>query len=108
MEGAAERVEICNVLVQDAIGFTGGSISDEATALQLYVHDCTFANAKADTVCAEFGNNTTGVMRDCFINGRNSTIQANVIAGTGMAFYEVYGVEEAAKNGLLMPVVDTE
>jgi len=108
LEGAAERVEIANVMVQDAIGFTGGSISDEATALMLYVHNSTFSNAKADTVVAEFGNNTTGVMRDCFINGRHTTIQSNVTTGTGMAFYEVYGVEEAAKNGLLMPAVDAD
>jgi NAD(P)-dependent dehydrogenase (short-subunit alcohol dehydrogenase family) len=108
LEGVAERVEICNVMVQDAIGFTGGSISDEATALLLYVHRSTFSNAKADTVVAEFGDNTTGVMRDCFINGRNTTIQSNVTHGTGMSFYEVYGVEEAAKNGLLMPAVDAD
>jgi len=89
-------------------GFTGGCLSDEATALMLYVHNCTLSNAKADTVVAEFGNNTTGVMRDCFINGRHTTIASNITTGTGMAFYETYVVEEAAKNALLMPAVDAE
>ena len=42
------------------------------------------------------------------MNGRHTTIQSNVTPGTGMAFHETYGVEEAAKNGLLMPAVDAE
>lgn len=108
LEGAAKRVEITNCFVFDSIGFTNGAISDEATALGLYVHDSVFSNAKADTVVAEFGNNTTGVMANCFINGRHTTIASNITAGTGMAFYETYAVEEAAKNGLLMPAVDAD
>ena len=108
LEGAAKRVEVANVFVFDSIGFTNGAISDEATALGLYVHDSVFSNAKADTVVAEFGNNTTGVMQNCFVNGRHTTIASNITAGTGMAFYEVYVVEEAAKNGLLMPAVDAD
>lgn len=108
IEGAAKRVEVRNCFVFDSIGFTNGAIYDGATALGLYVHHCIFSNAKANTVVAEFGNNTTGVMSQCFINGRHTTIQSNVTPGTGMAFHEVYGVEEAAKNGLLMPAVDAE
>lgn len=108
IEGAAKRIEIKNCFIFDSIGITNGAIYDGATALGLYVHDCVFGNAKANTVVAEFGNNTTGVMSKCFINGRHTTIQSNVTPGTGMAFHEVYGVEEAAKNGLLMPAVDAE
>lgn len=108
LEGAAKRVVIRDCVVQDSVGFTNGALTDEATALQLTVEDCVFSNAKADTVCVEFSNNTTGVMRNCFINGRHTTIQSNLTPGTGMAFYETYGVEEAAKNGLLMPAVDAE
>ena len=107
-EGACKRVEVRNCMVQDSIGFTGGSISDEATALQLYIHHNIFSNAKADTVVMEFGNNSTGVCSCNFINGRHTTIQSNVTTGTGMAFHENYGVEEAAKNGLLIPIADVE
>lgn len=108
LEGAAKRVWIENCMVFDSIGFTNGSLSDEATALGLVVKDSYFTNAKADTVNIEFGNNTTGMMINCFSNGRHTTIASNIAAGTGMAFYETYTVEEAAKNGLLMPVVDAD
>lgn len=108
LEGACSRVEIVNCANFDAVGLAKGAIYDGATALQLFVANCTFSNAKADTVVAEFGNNTTGIMRDSFICGRHTTIMSNVTPGTGMNFYEVYGVEEAAKNGLLMPAVDAE
>jgi hypothetical protein len=108
LEGACSRVEVANTFVMDTIGFTNGAIYDAATATEVYVHDSIFSNAKAATVVAEFGNNTTGVMSKCFINGRHTTIQSNLTPGTGMAFHQVFGVEEAAKNGLLMPVVDAE
>jgi hypothetical protein len=74
----------------------------------LYIHDNIFSNAKADTVVMDFTSNSTGVCANNGINGRHTTIQSNVVTGTGMAFFEQYGVEEAAKNGLLMPVVDAE
>lgn len=108
LEGAAKRVEVNRCFVWDSIGFTNGAISDEATALGVYIHDSVFSNAKADTVVAEFGNNTTGVMQNCFVNGRHTTIASNISAGTGMNFYEVYVVEEAAVNALLMPAVDAD
>jgi len=107
-EGACKRVEVRNCMVQDSIGFTNGAIADEAAALQLYIHDNIFSNAKAGTVVMSWGNNSTGVCSKNFINGRHTTIQSNVSAGTGMNFHEQYGVEEAAKNGLLMPLVDAE
>lgn len=108
LEGACSRVEIKNCMVQDAIGITNGAISDEATALQVYIHDNVFSNAKADTVVMEFGNNSTGVCMNNFVNGRHTTIQSNVSTGTGMAFYQNLGVEEAAKNAIAMPAVDAE
>ena len=108
IEGACSRVEVCNCFIMDTVGFTNGAISDEATATELYIHNNVFSNAKADTVVLEFGNNSTGVCAENYINGRHTTIQSNITAGTGMAFFEQYGVEEAAKNGLLMPVVDAE
>lgn len=106
LEGAAKRGVIRGVNVYDSIGFTYGSLTDAATALGLLVERCVFSNAKADTVCVAFSNNTTGITRDTFVNGRHTTITSNLDEGTGMAFYETYVVEEAAKNGLLEPVVD--
>lgn len=108
LEGAADNVEIRNVKILDTIGFTNGAIYDAATATNMYVHKNTFSNAKADTVVMEWGNNSTGVCEYNFINGRHTTIQSNVTPGTGMAFNQNYGVEEAAKNGILMPVADAD
>jgi len=107
-EGACSRVEVSHCMVQDAIGFTGGSISDEATALQLYIHDNVFSNAKVDTVVMEFGNNSTGVCMNNFANGRHTTIASNVAPGTGMAFMNNMAVEEAALNAILIPAADAE
>lgn len=108
LEGVAERVKVHGARMYDSIGMTNGAINDAATALQLELLDCIFENAKADTVVAEFGNNTTGVANNCRFSGRHTTIQSNVTPGTGMNFFECYGVEEAAKNGILMPVADAE
>lgn len=108
IEGACSRVEICNVGIFDQIGYALGAIYDGAKALDLFIHDCTFSNAKAGTVVAEFGNNSVGVMRDCFINGRHTTIASNVTPGTGMNFFNVLAVEEAAKNAIAIPAVDAE
>ncbi len=107
-EGACDRVEVKNCYFTDAIGFTGGCINDGATATNLYIHDNIFANAKANTVVAEFGNNSTGVCAYNCINGRNTTIAANWTLSTGMAYFENYVVEEVSKSGLLLPAVDAE
>lgn len=108
IEGISSRIEIRNCMIQDSIGLDLGAIYDEATALQLFIHNNVLSNAKADTVVLDFTTNSTGVCAENYINGRHTTIQSNVVTGTGMAFFEQYGVEEAAKNGLLMPVVDAE
>lgn len=108
IEGACSRVEICNVIVLDQIGYALGAIYDGATALDLFIHHCYFSNAKAATVVAEFGNNSKGIMADCFINGRHTTLASNVTPGTGMAFFNVLGVEEVAKNAVAIPAVDAD
>lgn len=107
-EGACARVEVANCIILDAIGYATGAIYDGATALNLMIHDCTFMNAKAATVVAEFGNNSTGMMKDCFIIGRHTTIASNVTPGTGMNFCNVLAVEEAGLNAIPIPVVDAE
>ncbi len=108
LQGACSRVEIKNTVILDSIGYALGAIYDGATALEILIHHCYLSNKKADTVVAAFGNNTTGIMADCFINGRHTTIMSNIAAGTGMSFFNVLGVEEAAKNAIAMPVVDAE
>lgn len=107
-EGACDRVEVRGCYFTDAIGFTGGCVNDGATATNLYIHHNIFCNKKADTVVAEFGNNSTGVCAYNCINGRNSTIAANWTLSTGMAYFENYVVEEVSKSGLLLPAVDAE
>lgn len=108
LEGACSRVEIRNVVMQSTFGFDLGALYDAATALEVLIHHCYFSNAKAGTVVVDFTNNSTGIMADCFVNGRHTTIQSNVTTGTGMAFYNVLGVEEAAKNAIAIPAVDAE
>ncbi len=107
-EGALTRAEIRNCFVFDSIGFTDGSISDEATATHVYIHHNVFMNAKAGTVVMEFGNNTTGVCSFNHVVGRHTTLASNVAAGTGMNFFENRVVEEAALNGAISPAADTD
>jgi hypothetical protein len=108
IEGACSRIEIANCFNFDSIGMALGAIYDGATALEAYIHDCAFMNAKAGTVVVEFGNNTTGIMMDCFVVGRHTTIMSNITPGSGMNFFNVKGVEEAAKNAISIPADDAE
>ena len=108
VEGAAAIGEVRNCMILDTVGFTNGAIYDAAIGVNLYVHHNTFSNAKADTVCMNWVSNSTGVCEYNFINGRHTTIQSNVVTGTGMAFNQNLGVEAAALNGILMPVADSE
>lgn len=108
LEGACTRVEICNCMIYDDVGFTNGALSDEDTATNLYIHHNVFSNAKAGTVVLAFSNNSTGVCSFNHINGRHTTLASNVSAGTGMAFFENRVVEEAAVNGAIIPAADTD
>jgi hypothetical protein len=108
--GAAARVTIrqCDLL-SATVGYSTGAIADTATATQVLIDNCTLKNTKAGTAVITFtAGNSTGVTRQCYFSGRHTTIASNVVAGTGMDFFECYTTEEAAKNGLLMPVVDAE
>lgn len=108
IEAAITRLEIRNCFIMDSVGFTNGAIYDGATALNVYIHNNVFSNAKADTVVMEFGNNTTGVCSFNHVNGRHTTLASNVSAGTGMAFFENRVVEEAALNGAIIPAADSD
>lgn len=110
LEGAATNVEIKNFYIADEIGFTGGAIGDSATATGVFIHDGYVSNAKAATAVMEFSSNSEGCVHKVMINGRHTTIASNITAGTGMAFFETYVVEEAQKSSLIQtaPAVDTD
>jgi len=108
LEGAATNVEIRNFYIYDSIGFTNGAIYDAAAATGVFVHHGTMMNAKAGTVVLNFVSNSVGCCSHINIAGRHTTIASNVVPGTGMNFFECYTVEEAAKNGMLIPVVDAD
>ncbi len=108
-QGACSRVEISNAIISStAFGYALGAIYDGATALNVSIHHCYIANCKAATVVLEFGNNTTGLVADCFVSGRHTTIASNISCGTGMAFYNCLVVEEHSKNALAVPALDAE
>lgn len=108
VEGTAARVEICNCMVLDVIGFTNGALHVAAVAVQIYVHDNIFQNAKAATAVVNFAANATGVCTRNFVSGRHTTIASNIVTGTSTDWFENYVTEEAVKNGLLMPAVDAD
>jgi hypothetical protein len=47
-------------------------------------------------------------MSDNRCSGRHTTIASNIVAGSGMDFFENYVVEEAALNGLYVPAQDAD
>lgn len=107
LEAAVARCEIRNCYI--AGEFATAVLMDEATSTLNYIHHNTFKNVTAAVACVTFATgNSTGVMEHCFVSGRHTTIASNLVEGTGMDFHQVYVVEEAAKNGLLEPVVDAE
>ncbi len=108
LEAAVARPEIMNCFFFDAIGFTDGCISDEAVATAAYIHHNVFMNAKAATAVVNFVTNSTGTCSFNHIVGRHTTIASNVVAGTGMNFFENRVVEEAALNGAIIPAADTD
>lgn len=106
IEGAAGRGVIRNCFIEGA--FSTAALADGATATLLLIDRCTFKNTKAATAVVSFSNNSTGSVRDCFLDGRHTTIASNFATGTGMACYETKVIEEPVKNALLMPAVDAD
>lgn len=105
---AVARAEICNCLVLDVVGYTNGAIYDAAAATDLYVHHCTFQNAKAATAVVNYVANSVGVTAYCNISGRHTTIASNVVTGTSHDFFQCYTSEEPCKNGMLIPIIDAD
>ena len=107
VEGACARGVIRNNVIQGQ--FSTGVLMDEATATLLTINDNVFKNTKAATAVVTFTTgNSTGVMHRNFCSGRHTTIASNIVPGTGMDFNQNFVVEEAALNGILIPVADAD
>ena len=107
LEAAVARFEMKNCVVMGQ--FSTAVLMDEATATLAHIHHNLLKNTKAATAVVTFNaGNSTGVMEHNNCSGRHTTIASNVVAGTGMDFFENYVVEEAALNGLYIPAQDAE
>lgn len=107
LEAAVARPTIrgCNIQGQ----FSTGVLMDEATATLALIENNLLKNTKAATAVVTFTTgNSTGVMRFNHLSGRHTTIASNLVAGTGMDFFENRVVEEAALNGAILPVADAD
>lgn len=107
IEGAAARgiIRECNIQGQ----FSTGVLMDEATSTLNLIENNLFKNTKAATAVVTFTTgNSTGVMRFNHLSGRHTTIASNLVAGTGMDFFENRVVEEAALNGAILPTADAD
>lgn len=107
VEGAAARGVIRRNVIMGQ--FSTAVLMDEATATLLYVENNLFKNTKAATAVVTFTTgNSTGVFRFNHLSGRHTTIASNLVAGTGMDFFENRIVEEAALNGAILPAADSD
>lgn len=107
LEGAAARVIIRGCNIQGT--FSTAALMDEATATLALIENNLIKNTKAATAVVTFTTgNSTGVMRFNHLSGRHTTIASNLVAGTGMDFFENRVVEEAALNGMILPVADSD
>lgn len=89
--------------------FSTAILMDEDTATLCHIHNNSFKNTKTTGNVATFTTgNSTGIMEDNFLSGRNTTIASNLVEGTGMDFNNNKVVEQAALSGLLEPAVDAE
>lgn len=107
LEAAVARATIrgCTIMGQ----FSTGVLMDEATATLALIQRNIFKNSKAATAVVTFtAGNSTGVMSFNHLSGRHTTIASNIVAGTGMDFFENRVVEEAALNGAILPAADTD
>jgi len=107
LEAAVARPVIRDCVIMGQ--FSTAVLMDEATATLATIQRNIFKNTKAATAVVTFATgNSTGVMSFNHCSGRHTTIASNVVAGTGMDFFENRVVEEAALNGMILPVSDAE
>jgi hypothetical protein len=107
---AATRVNIidCHLHSSGSVGYSTGVIDDTGVCTELLIKDCTFKNVKAATAVLTFASNSVGMVSNCHCSGRHTTIASNIIPGTGMDFFQNYVTEEAALNGIIIPVADAD
>ncbi len=107
LEAAVARPVLRNLLIQGT--FSTAAVMDEATATLVTLKDSLIKNIKAATAVLDFGTgNSTGMVSNCHISGRHTTLASNILEGTGMDFFETYLTEQAALNGVLHPDADAD
>jgi hypothetical protein len=107
LEAAVARPIIRDNVVQGT--FSTAALMDEATATLATIQRNILKNTKAATAIVNFTNNSTGVCSFNHMSGRHTTLASNLVAGTGMDFFENRVVEEAAVNGTtIIPTVDVD
>jgi hypothetical protein len=107
IEAAVARFELKNSFISG--DFSTGALTDAAvTATLAHIHHSTFKNTKAATAVLDFTGNSTGIVEDCFVSGRHTTLASNIVEGSGMDFNNVKVVEQPALNGLLHPDADAD
>lgn len=106
IEGAVARGVVRGNTIQGT--FSTSCLMDEATATLLTIEGNMFKNTKTTGTTFNFTNNSTGVMRFNHNSGRNTTLASNYVLGTGMDYFENRLVEEAALNGGIFPVADSD
>ena len=106
LEAAVARAKIRRNTIMGT--YTTANIMDEATATLAMVRDNALKNTKTTGAVMNFTNNSTGMCRYNHLSGRNTTLASNLVAGSGMDFFENRIAEEAALNGAVIPVADTE
>lgn len=107
LEAAVARPVIRDCVIMGQ--FSTAVLMDEATATLATIQRNIFKNTKAATAVVTFTTgNSTGVMSFNHCSGRHTTLASNIVAGTGMDFFENRVVEEAALNGAVIPAADAE
>lgn len=106
LEAAVARAKIRRNTIMGT--FSTANIMDEALATLAHIEHNALKNTKTTGAVMNFTNNSTGMCRFNHLSGRNTTIASNLVAGSGMDFFENRIVEEAALNGAILPAADTE
>lgn len=106
LEAAVARPVLRNLLIQGT--FSTAAIMDEATATLVTIEKSIIKNIKAATAVLSFSNNSTGICSFLHVSGRHTTFASNIVPGTGMDFFQTFGTEEAALNGLISPAADAD
>ena len=106
---ACDGLEMRNCIITSAstLGYSTGVIDDTGIATNLWIHDCLFKNIKAATAVMTFASNSVGIVSDCAVSGRHTTIASNILTGTGVDFFETYVTEQVTVSGLLIPTIDS-